>query len=128
MIEVLNELGLDYVALGNHEVEVGSNELGKRIEESNFTWLCANVIDPSTNKIYKGFKDYEIKMIDGLKVAFFGLLTKDIYQFVKKVKYFFILKKEISSTFLQFFFYSFNFFSIRAKRSILSILLPPPKI
>src|SRR6188768_2529892 len=45
MIDAWNVLGLDYAVFGNHEFDLKSDELLKRMKESSFTWLGANVID-----------------------------------------------------------------------------------
>lgn len=43
MIEVLNLSGLDLVTFGNHEFDIKEPDLQKRIDESEFTWMSANV-------------------------------------------------------------------------------------
>lgn len=49
MIELLNEMNLDLMTIGNHEFDYGQEELQKRRNESEFKWLSANteVVDPS---------------------------------------------------------------------------------
>jgi 2',3'-cyclic-nucleotide 2'-phosphodiesterase (5'-nucleotidase family) len=92
-IKVMNEIGLDLNGVGNHEFDEGKAEL-KRMQSgpclpdppagepdtscpdglpfsgSVFQFLAANVIDKSTNNPL--FPPYEIKTIDGEKVAFIG--------------------------------------------------------
>lgn len=48
MIDVMNAVGLDYMAFGNHEFDWTEDLLIKRINESEFTWFTANVTN--TNK------------------------------------------------------------------------------
>lgn len=43
MVEVLNALGLDYTAFGNHEFDYDMPDLQARLDESNFTWIGTNV-------------------------------------------------------------------------------------
>ncbi len=43
MIEMLNALGMDLVAFGNHEFDLKQDELQSRIDESNFTWIGGNI-------------------------------------------------------------------------------------
>ena len=44
MIETLNALGLDYVTFGNHEFDLKTGELlQKRIDQSDFKYICSNV-------------------------------------------------------------------------------------
>lgn len=44
MIEVLNASGLDLVTFGNHEFDLKEADLQKRLNESNFKWTSANVL------------------------------------------------------------------------------------
>ena len=50
-IELFNMLGIDVVALGNHEFDFGPDEVRKRIAESNFPWLAANAIGLDGNPL-----------------------------------------------------------------------------
>ncbi|MDA3865416.1 MAG: bifunctional UDP-sugar hydrolase/5'-nucleotidase [Salinivirgaceae bacterium] len=43
MIDVMNRLGFDALAIGNHEFDYGEEVLIERIEQSTFPWLCANI-------------------------------------------------------------------------------------
>ena len=43
MVEVMNAMNFDLVAFGNHEFDVSQKDLQKRLNESNFPWITANV-------------------------------------------------------------------------------------
>lgn len=43
MIEVMNVMNFDLVAFGNHEFDVPQKDLQKRLNQSNFQWISANV-------------------------------------------------------------------------------------
>jgi 2',3'-cyclic-nucleotide 2'-phosphodiesterase (5'-nucleotidase family) len=43
MVEVMNAMNVDLVAFGNHEFDVSQKDLQKRLNESNFPWISANV-------------------------------------------------------------------------------------
>jgi 2',3'-cyclic-nucleotide 2'-phosphodiesterase (5'-nucleotidase family) len=43
MIAVMNAMNFDLVAFGNHEFDVPQKDLQKRLNESNFPWISANV-------------------------------------------------------------------------------------
>ncbi len=77
MIAAWNALKLDYATFGNHEFDFGPFEFMKRIADSKFGWICANVIDKNTGGTFGGVKPYVIRDIDGVKVGIFGLLTPD---------------------------------------------------
>ncbi len=51
MVEVLNAMGLDVVAFGNHEFDLKEEELQERIDESKFTWVATNVLHRTGSRI-----------------------------------------------------------------------------
>lgn len=52
MVEVMNAMNFDLVAFGNHEFDIKENELQERIDESNFTWISANVFQKKGDSIF----------------------------------------------------------------------------
>ncbi|AOW19648.1 bifunctional metallophosphatase/5'-nucleotidase [Urechidicola croceus] len=42
MVEVMNAMNFDLVALGNHEFDIGYSDLQKRFNESTFQWISTN--------------------------------------------------------------------------------------
>lgn len=54
MIEVMNAMNFDLVALGNHEFDLKENELQQRLNESNFQWIATNPMHKINNST-KGF-------------------------------------------------------------------------
>ncbi|MBC8031444.1 MAG: 5'-nucleotidase C-terminal domain-containing protein [Pyrinomonadaceae bacterium] len=77
MIDSWNAAGLDYAAFGNHEFDFGPDELLKRMKESKFKWLAANVIDKKTGKPFGGALPFVIREFDGVKVGIFGLTLEE---------------------------------------------------
>jgi len=84
MVDVLNSVGVDYVTFGNHEFDVSSSTLQKRIDESKFKWFSTNVMrkDSLVNSFYKNqgtTKEYFPKTIQlvskskKLKVGIFAV-------------------------------------------------------
>jgi len=45
MIEVMNAMNFDLVALGNHEFDLKSQALQNRLNESSFEWISGNVLE-----------------------------------------------------------------------------------
>lgn len=43
MIDAMNSAGVDYVAFGNHEFDLGEQPLLDRINQSSFTWISSNI-------------------------------------------------------------------------------------
>jgi 5'-nucleotidase / UDP-sugar diphosphatase len=51
MVEVMNAMGVNLVAFGNHEFDIKEGELQERLNESYFEWLGTNVLHKTGNKI-----------------------------------------------------------------------------
>ncbi|HXG94509.1 MAG TPA: 5'-nucleotidase C-terminal domain-containing protein [Blastocatellia bacterium] len=80
MVDALNAAGLDIAALGNHEFDVDLPTLAKRIGESRFSYLAANVFDKQKHgQTLAGVKPYVIRELGGVRVAIIGLLTTETY-------------------------------------------------
>lgn len=84
MIKLLNQLHYDAGVVGNHEFNYGQDVLIKAVNEANYPWLSANIINTETNEPYFG-KPYIIKSLaDGLQVGILGLTTKYIPNWEKE--------------------------------------------
>ena len=62
MVEVMNAMNFDLVALGNHEFDLSYTSLQKRLNESKFDWISANVLHYKDGK-YEPF----YKLVNGEK-------------------------------------------------------------
>jgi 5'-nucleotidase/UDP-sugar diphosphatase len=82
MIEVMNAMDFDLVTFGNHEFDIGEEGLQNRLNESEFTWTSANVLQVNEAgaqpfKIHKDIgvipvKEYHIQTLtdnDGTAVS-----------------------------------------------------------
>jgi len=49
-VEVFNEIGVDSVAVGNHEFDLSRDALSQRIAEANFPFLANNIVEDSTGE------------------------------------------------------------------------------
>lgn len=72
MIALMNKVGFDLCAVGNHEWDGGVQALQKNIEDADFPFLCANVVVPENIKL--DVKPYEILHVQGLDIAVVGLV------------------------------------------------------
>ena len=72
MIALMNKVGFDLCAVGNHEWDGGVEALQKNIEDADFPFLCANVIVPKEVKL--DVKPYVVLERQGLKIAVLGLI------------------------------------------------------
>ncbi|WP_456379644.1 bifunctional metallophosphatase/5'-nucleotidase [Lutibacter sp.] len=60
MIEVMNAMNFDLVALGNHEFDLNEQEFQQRLNESNFQWIATNPVhklNDSTTQRFAVVKD-----------------------------------------------------------------------
>jgi len=73
---VMNFMGYDAGAVGNHDIEPGHSVYDKFAKELNFPWLAANAIDVNTGKPY--FPPYAIFEKGGVKIAVLGMVTPGI--------------------------------------------------
>ena len=72
MITLMNEVGFDLSAVGNHEWDANIVNLQNDIERAKFPFLCANVFIPNTvNLDIQPFKTFEIQ---GVKMAVIGMI------------------------------------------------------
>ena len=89
-IRVMNRIGLDINVVGNHEFDLGRDELLRKaeggcqggedcregpFEGAAFDYLAANVVDKVSGKPL--FAPYAIKAIDGVEIAFIGVVTHE---------------------------------------------------
>ncbi len=73
IIELMNALGFDLSAVGNHEFDTRPEGFSKLTHKANFDFICANLsVDESYNMNISPYKI--ITLPNGLKLAFLGLL------------------------------------------------------
>lgn len=72
-IAVLNAMNYDAMEPGNHDFQWPAADTLRNIKNSEFPWVCANLIDEKTGKLF--LPPYIIREIDGVRVALFGLIT-----------------------------------------------------
>jgi 5'-nucleotidase/UDP-sugar diphosphatase len=68
-VEVFNEIGVDSVAVGNHEFDWGRDALSQRIAEANFPFLANNIVEYSTGEQPEGIAPYKVFKLPGVKVG-----------------------------------------------------------
>lgn len=72
MIVLSNMVGIDLFTPGNHEYDFGPEVAAKRMQESDFPWLAANVTQADGSPV-EGMEGTMIKEIGGVKIGFIGL-------------------------------------------------------
>ena len=76
-IGFMNAAGYDAIALGGHELALGSKTLKKRISQSSFEYLSANVLQSSSQETLTPAHT-TFKLDDGRLVGVFGLTTPSV--------------------------------------------------
>lgn len=77
VVEVMNAMEYDAVALGNHEFDFKVEVLEERIAEANFPFLAANIRNVVDGEIPDFATPYIIKEIDGVLIGIIGLSNVD---------------------------------------------------
>jgi len=73
MIEGMNRMGYDAMALGEADFQIGLEELKKRIAEAHFPILSANVVMTGTRQTF--VQPYVVKSVGDREVGIVGLTT-----------------------------------------------------
>jgi 5'-nucleotidase / UDP-sugar diphosphatase len=71
VIELMNAMKFDAMVIGNHELDFGQDVLKKRISETTFPVLAANVLG------LEEVKPFAIKEVGGIKVGILGVVAED---------------------------------------------------
>lgn len=85
MIEITNAMGINVAVLGNHEFDHGVATLKKRLAESKYPWLAANVTAPGGG-VFSGIRATWMTSAGGLKIGFVGLVTPGSRDLVRKTE------------------------------------------
>ncbi len=80
VIELMNRLGVDAAAIGNHEFDWSADTLYARLAEARFTALGANWMDRRTNRRAAGVAPWTIETRRGLDLGIIGLCTESTPQ------------------------------------------------
>ncbi|MGM0408145.1 MAG: bifunctional metallophosphatase/5'-nucleotidase [Bacteroidota bacterium] len=75
MVDIMNALEYDASAIGNHDFDFTVTVLEERLEQMNFPFLAANIIEKASGEIPSFVKPYIIKEIDGVNVGIIGLAS-----------------------------------------------------
>ncbi|MFM1651408.1 5'-nucleotidase C-terminal domain-containing protein [Brevibacillus sp. B_LB10_24] len=79
MIDVFNAMKVDVDTFGNHDFDMGPEQLKKLVAASTFPWVSANVTDKNgkTFAEAEGAKSFIIKEVNGVKIGLTGLTTEE---------------------------------------------------
>lgn len=77
VIDAMNALGYDAVALGNHDFNFGLETLWQAHQQARFAWLAAN-LEQDYASGPQHFPGYIVKTLGGVRVAIVGFVTPAI--------------------------------------------------
>ncbi|MEL6822342.1 MAG: bifunctional UDP-sugar hydrolase/5'-nucleotidase [Calditrichota bacterium] len=75
VIEYMNLVGYDATVVGNHEFDLGKDNLIELIKASDFHWLSCNIYDTETGDHWEWVKPAVIHEEKGLKIGLTGVTT-----------------------------------------------------
>jgi 5'-nucleotidase/UDP-sugar diphosphatase len=75
VVNYMNMAGYDACVPGNHDFDLGKDNLAELIAMSDFPWISCNIIDKSTSEIWAGLQRYIIREVHGVKIGFTGATT-----------------------------------------------------
>lgn len=77
MVELMNSMGYDATAIGNHEFDFGLDNLEQRIQQANFPYLAANIQwkASETLPVELGMLAYTLLEVNDLSIGIIGLST-----------------------------------------------------
>lgn len=75
MADIMNRMGYDAAAIGNHDFDFGLEALRARAEQSEFPLLAANVRERGSGEIPDFAEPYTILEVNGIRVGIVGLTT-----------------------------------------------------
>nr|WP_290665366.1 bifunctional UDP-sugar hydrolase/5'-nucleotidase [Ardenticatena sp.] len=73
--EVMDALGYDAAAIGNHEFDFGLDLLKARMAEGIIPYVATNIVDAETGDIPDGFTPSMVLEANGVRVGLLGLTT-----------------------------------------------------
>jgi 2',3'-cyclic-nucleotide 2'-phosphodiesterase/3'-nucleotidase len=74
IVEAMNRVGYDAMAVGNHEFDFGRDRLARSRAQSRFPFLSANIVDAGSGE--PAFAPYRVVSAGGVRVGILGLTTK----------------------------------------------------
>lgn len=77
VVKTMSLAGYDAMAVGNHDLDWGRDELALRAKEASFPFLAANLIDEATGTTPSFAKPYVVKDLGIAKVGVIGLTTAE---------------------------------------------------
>ena len=75
VVEYMNKAGYDVCVPGNHDFDLGKENLEELIKASQFPWVCCNIVEEETGNVWPPLKPYIVKEVQGIRIGFTGVCT-----------------------------------------------------
>lgn len=75
MTDIMNRMGYDAAAVGNHDFDFGPQVLREQAAQADFPFVSANLIDRSTDDHPDFVRPYVVREVNGIRVGIVGLST-----------------------------------------------------
>lgn len=76
VIQYMNLIRYDAMAVGNHDFDLGKDNLQTIQKLANFPFIAANIVDKSTGELASFVKPYVVKEVQGIRIGILGLATR----------------------------------------------------
>ncbi|MDD3149478.1 MAG: bifunctional UDP-sugar hydrolase/5'-nucleotidase [Candidatus Gastranaerophilales bacterium] len=77
-IKIMEKIGYEFIALGNHEFDKGIEHLENLLKTSDIEILCANIEFKDNPYLNSRVKKYAIKDYNGFKIGIIGVITNEL--------------------------------------------------
>ncbi len=78
VVDIMNSIGYDAVALGNHEFDHGIDNARRLAKRANFPFLAANCRETASGRAPPFLQSHLLREIAGIRLAIIGLTTSDM--------------------------------------------------
>ncbi len=76
VVKLMNRIGVDGAALGNHEFDFGFKRTRELCAQAAFPVLAANITDGRSHRPVAWARPYIVRCVAGMRIGIFGLITK----------------------------------------------------
>ncbi len=75
VIDYMNSIGYAFGVPGNHDFDLGRDNLERLVKMADFPFVCANLVEKSTGKVVDWCQPTKMLDIQGVKIGVVGIIT-----------------------------------------------------
>lgn len=84
VLDLMKSMKYDLITLGNHEFDIGQENLIGLLKGSECPILSANLHQPDDRAYFPGTVPYVIREVNGIKIGFIGVILSDLHAVTSK--------------------------------------------